>query len=653
MLAHIATLLTVAFLLLIFAGLGLAAERLTRNYLLAKVAAPAALVASLFCLEHFAALGSLRWVWPLAIVASAAIVVRRYSTLCAQWRTEVLFAGAFAYGFLWRYFFPDIDGQSEKLADLALINSFTAGGTLPPVDSWFPPYPLDVYYALQHYAVALLVRLLGCEPGFAYNLGVALMVGLIITCAGGAVAHLTTRRWQAGLLLGAFVLGGTGAVPFVHLIKQRVLLSDNMRFIGGSATPQQVNTPFGRWLAEASGVPEREAVELPAETFAYLAQLGDFHPPLSGFFLLTLALLCIALTERDAHLRVAEGVLAATVPLTLASNAWSFPLQVLLVTTWAGCRIVHGPSPRWKYFGGGLAAGAFLVHPFLMDFGYRSLDYNTALRWVPAAERTPLLLGLIVLYPVIVVLLLCWLGRGSSMGVWLAALWIGCLVFSELFYIDDVYSGRFNRFNSTLKWWPWIWAGVLLTTAAQNLKSASRVCRVGTVVVLVAATSYAVDLGAYFLRTPKPHAGRLNGAGWITADRTENAIFEYLKAQPRAIVLQRPVGGAFVPSPGMVTLTGHNAFLGWPGHEKLWRGNQALVELRRNDVRLFYEGRLEGSEEWLIENGIEHVLWLKEENTLPAGTFESIQARIQDRYYWRQFHAAGSFRIGVWSRRGG
>jgi uncharacterized membrane protein len=170
--------------------------------------------------------------------------------------------------------------------------------------------------------------------------------------------------------------------------------------------------------------------------------------------------------------------------------------------------------------------------------------------------------------------------------------------------------------------------------------------------VLVIAASYAVDLGVHLRWTPKPHAGRLNGAGWIAADRTGNAIFEYLKAQPLTIVLQRPLGGAFVPSPGMATLAGHSAFLGWPGHEKLWRGNQALVEIRRNDVVQFYEARLEKSEEWLIENGIEHVLWLKEENTLPAGTFERITEQIKGAYYWRQFYAAGSFRVGVWSRRG-
>ena len=68
-----------------------------------------------------------------------------------------------------------------------------------------------------------------------------------------------------------------------------------------------VDTAFGHWLVEQAQVPDREVVKLPSETFAYLTYLGDYHPPLSGFYLLMLALLCIALVEAGTHAACCAG----------------------------------------------------------------------------------------------------------------------------------------------------------------------------------------------------------------------------------------------------------------------------------------------------------------------------------------------------------
>jgi hypothetical protein len=52
-----------------------------------------------------------------------------------------------------------------------------------------------------------------------------------------------------------------------------------MRFIGGTATPGTVTTPFGKWLVYISGVPPQEATELALETFSYLTYRGDSIRP--------------------------------------------------------------------------------------------------------------------------------------------------------------------------------------------------------------------------------------------------------------------------------------------------------------------------------------------------------------------------------------
>jgi uncharacterized membrane protein len=300
----------------------------------------------------------------------------------------------------------------------------------------------------------------------------------------------------------------------------------------------------------------------------------------------------------------------------------------------------------------GLVGAGLLCYPFLSQFAYRAVDYGARLRLVPLGDHTPPVLGLIVLYPILAVLVLQlrW-DRREPRAVWLSLVWLGLLLLSEIFYVDDVYSGKFNRFNSTLKWWPWIQAGALLTVGAINLKAKSWLCRYGTAAVLTIVSLYAIDLGWHFAVTPKSDLGRLDGAAWITSDPIEKPILEFLERQPPAIVLQRLEAGAFTPAPALVLFARQRAFLGWPEHEKLWRGQRADIALRAAEVERFYRGELPDSAQWLLQNNIDYVLWLKGESKLPPGAFEKIDAQIRISYFWREYYRAGDFRVGFWSRR--
>jgi uncharacterized membrane protein len=300
----------------------------------------------------------------------------------------------------------------------------------------------------------------------------------------------------------------------------------------------------------------------------------------------------------------------------------------------------------------GFLGAAALCHPFLADFAYRSADYGIRFRLVPRGEHTPWLLGAILLYPVVAAVILPLLfGERKAWIVWASLMWLWLLLISETVYVDDIYSGRFNRFNTTLKWWPWIQAGALLTSGAYGLRSASRVLRYGTVAVLTVIALYAYDMTRGLVTGYKYDFGRLDGAKWITDDTVERALLEFLKAQPRGIVLQRPEAGAFTPAPALVLFAGQTAFLGWSEHEKLWRGQRADIDIRAREVAAFYAGALPHSADWLLQNGIDHVLWLKTEGKLPAGTFERIDEQIGHAYFWREYYRAGDFRVGIWSRK--
>jgi uncharacterized membrane protein len=214
-----------------------------------------------------------------------------------------------------------------------------------------------------------------------------------------------------------------------------------------------------------------------------------------------------------------------------------------------------------------------------------------------------------------------------------------------------VYSGPYNRFNTTLKWWPWIQAGALLLAGSYGLKSSSRSCRYATFVVLIVVSLYGVDMVRALTKGNKVDFGRLDGAAWITDDKIEKAMLEFLKAEPPGIVLQRLEAGAFTPAPGIALFAGKQAFLGWPEHQKLWRGQRADIGIRDAQVKEFYAGEMTKSAEWLVQNRIAYVLWLKTEIKQPPGTFDRIDNQIRSAYFWREYYRAGDFRVGVWARK--
>jgi hypothetical protein len=162
---------------------------------------------------------------------------------------------------------------------------------------------------------------------------------------------------------------------------------------------------------------------------------------------------------------------------------------------------------------------------------------------------------------------------------------------------------------------------------------------------------FSVPLGRQFLREQKAHIWQLDGAGWIRDDAAEKPILEYLRQQPRSIVLQRMEAESFTPAPSLTLHAGHQVFLGWPGHENLWRANRTDIDQRKDQLNAFYRGELQDAASWLLENEIEHVLWLKTEGRMPAGAWERIDEAIRLQYVWREHYRAGDFRVGLWSRR--
>jgi hypothetical protein len=295
--------------------------------------------------------------------------------------------------------------------------------------------------------------LLILSPGTTYNIGFCLLISLAGAAFAGGVFLVAQKTWVRVLILCGFVFGGMGMSLLVHLTDRNVPPTESWRFIGSAAMDKP---PLGPWLKaynfkyalhDPNGPPRM--MDLPAEPFAYSIYLGDYHAPLSGYYLMGISAMAAILWARTRLLRY-PMILGGTLTWVLLANPWVLPLQGLATLGWLAFgwrearRLVFAVAV-------GAAAVWLTTQSFLSNFTSAASDVRTSFKVVPWDYHTPPLLLLLVLLPTFALIALGF-ASGSPKGRWLAGLWLALLVFSEFVYVQDIYSGMYARFNTTLKW---------------------------------------------------------------------------------------------------------------------------------------------------------------------------------------------------------
>ena len=590
--------------------------------------------------------------------------------LVRAWRAEfaparlvgcfTVFGLIFLYALSWRFMYPNIDGSSEKIADFSYIASYYSGTTLPVQDAWFSPYPSTQYYSFQHYGAALMGRILLLPTGSAYNIGYCLLVALGGTAFAGAVCMVARKTWTRTVVIACFVIGGTGMTILDHFTDKGVNPWTTMRFIGSA---QMDKAPLGPWLkAYNNKFPIKEdnnyPMELPAEIYSYVVFLGDYHAPLSGYYLLGLCAMGMLLWTRTRQMRFA-CISGATLTWTLLANTWVLPLQGLLIVLWLAVN-----WRDWRLLVPAVAGGAAIVWlgawVYLSAFTAAASGYDTAVRLVPWAEHTPPLLFILLFLPTIAFIALGFLS-GNPQGRRLALLWLALLVFTEFFYVDDEYSGHYDRFNTTLKWWPWVMAGTLMTLAPFVLEQARRRwVRVVGFAFCLYPCFYAYDLFLPMYWGPKDSVGKIEGTHYLVKEEFPRLMLGRLKVEKPGVLIERPDDkGAFTDSAVIPLFAGQQMWLGWWGHELLWRENREDVRRRHDRLMLFYSGGIDGTGsnsagKWLLSQGIDYVLWYRPGDT--PELWDKINKQISPEYVWTDiltYQNEDGRRVGLWRRAPG
>jgi hypothetical protein len=664
---HLGLLFTLALLAINLWGLMLITGLYWRSRWFALTTGPLLGVTGFYAIECHHGLGpSLAGLGLASTGLSAAVIAASFSRrepawlgargtpLVREWRAEfaprrlvgclAVCAAIFLYAMAWRFTYPNIDGSSEKIADFSFICSYYTGETIPVPDVWFYPYPSTQYYSFQHYGAALMGRLLVIPPGTAYNVGFCLLIALGGTAFSGAVCMVAKSAWVRALVISGFIVGGTGTTLFVHLTDRVVSPWTGMRFIGSAPLDKP---PVGTWLRAYQG--RYPHMELPGEPFSYSIQLGDYHAPLSGYYLLGVCAMAILLWSRLRQRRYAV-IAGATLTWTLLANPWVLPLQGIGMVAWLAASFRD-----WRRLVPSVVAGAAIVWlaawVYLTVFTASAAGYNTSLRVVSWKQHTPPLEFLLFMLPTIGLSFLG-LASGTRQGIKLGLLWLTLLVFSEYFYVKDIYGGVFERFNTTLKWWPWVAAGTLMMLGPVVLEKSPRlwVRIVGTILCLYPCF-YAYDLWKPFYYGTKDSAGKIEGTHYLTTDEFARLMLGRLKVEEPGVAVERPdKAGGFVNSSVLPLFAGQRMWLGWYGHELLWRGYREDVHRRHELLFKLYDGEMPDAGTWLTAQGIDYVLWYRGDDT--PELWEKVNASIGSEYVWCDVltYPESGRRVGFWKR---
>ena len=667
---HLGLLFTLALLAINLWGLTLVAGLYWRSRWFALAIGPLLGVTAVYAIECHHGLGpSLPGMGMLGTVFSVGLIAFsfcrwvpaclgvRAQALVGAWRAEFaprrlvgcfgVCGAIFLYAMVWRFTFPNIDGSSEKIADLSFICSYYTGETIPVPDVWFSPYPSTQYYSFQHYGAALMGRLLVIPPGTAYNIAFCLLIALCGTAFSGAVCMVARKAWVRALVISGFIVGGMGMTLFVHLTDRGVSPWTSMRFIGSAPMDKP---PFGTWLKAYQG--RFAHMELPGEPFSYSIQLGDYHAPLSGYYLLGVGAMAMLLWNRIRQRRYAV-IAGGTLTWTLLANPWVLPLQGIGILAWLAAN-----RRDWRRLVPSVVAGAALVWlaawVYLSVFTATAAGYNTSVRMVAWNAHTPPLEFILFMLPSIGLALLA-LVSGTSQGPRLGLLWLAFLLFSEFFYVKDIYSGVFERFNTTLKWWPWVAAGALMTLGPFVLEQARRRwIRIAGVLLCLYPCFYAYDLWLPFWNRPKDSVGKIEGTYYLTKDEFPRLMLGRLKVEKPGVVVERPdTEGGFVDSSVLPLFAGQRMWLGWYGHELLWRAFREDVRRRHDELFKLFDGEKPEAGKWLVAQGIDYVLWYRPGDT-PA-LWEKVNKTIGAGYTWCDIltYPEDGRRVGFWRRESG
>lgn len=614
---------------------------------------PLAFVALLDFIEHLVPLPSLLLLLPALLAAALWMAITGKFFKPALIVPTAVFLVTLAFAFLVRCLQPDIDYTSDGVSDLNMVNNFLQGQTIPPPDTWMPPFRFASYYDLQHYAASIVGRLLGVGIGHADNVAHALLNSLVCVAAAGAAWRLSGEKLFATLAMPFLILAtATGSMAYLVLfchLADPWLAAD---LSSGMTRPPDAN-PIWAWLAhdlpaalqgqDANKILDHQTLRLQVPGF--WTWRNEYHANAAGHLLTILAVLVVA--ELAGPRRSTwPWVLGAIMPMLAATaSAWALPITtllcwVMLPVAWAlGRRPGDLNVALWTLF-----AAVTLLWPAFYDV--TSNPQAPEIKWIDPLDHVPLDEFLVQWWPILALwigALACW--SELSFGV----RWFLAVVPLMLIGIDTITIE--SRYNMIEKMWGYTWAVGLVGLFPVIASRKSAAFRMLTIVLLL---NGAISLGALVYKVYADGSWddarfHLEGDRYLTHDDQKKRLLDAVGQYKHATFLSGVSAYCYNEAPALTVFTGNNSYIAWFWYESN-ANNPAEAKSRAKENDDFYSGAMPNRLEFLRAKDITGVIIWPGDN-ISDDALAALKKDLAPDYDYLDCKGSGANNAGVFVKR--
>ena len=555
-------------------------------------------------------------------------------------RNELIFGSMFLIFLIIRAYNPGIyDG--EKVSDFMVLNSILKSTGLPPHDSWLSGFKIDMYYYFGAFMIATLTKLSGIPSNITYNLGMSLLPALAAVAAFGLGHNLTGDK--KGGIAAVFMLVFAGNLYPAGVISAHAL---NM-----TASPWgDVPGIMDYW--GATRIIPNTANEFPYFSFIF----GDLHAHVIAIPFVLLAITFILNVYLSKNLSKTNMVLLSLVLGSLfVINSWDYATYsalfflAILIRPWK----IEVNKPREILWDLLKRSGIVIAVPIigLLMFIFFFIDFHSSsIQGIKPVTTRTALLNFLVIYDLFLFLIVSflllhipefkykkWLMAAllafavklyfvpnfqtlavfvplailTCIGVYffyrnrdmnrlfisvMIALGLSILVFCELFYFDDPFSGFDERFNTVFKYYTQVWLLFSVASAYAIYDIIDKKYRMKKTVLVI--LSILLLLNSLYLFTGTfARTGEWKGNpgldGMAFLKKTDYGEYDALfwidkNLNGTPVILEAP-GVSYKDTSRISAFTGLPTVVGWANHEYMLRNDWGNISARIRDVDIIYD----------------------------------------------------------------
>jgi hypothetical protein len=539
-----------------------------------------ALVIIMNFIEHMVAVPSLLWLLPFTTLGFIWAIFHPEVNWKGFRLPTGIFLASFAFTLTQRALRPDILGVRDGIPDLGLMASFCLGAKVPPPISWYPDLPLSHYYALGHYAMSVLTRLLGLDVGTGFNLSSALLSAFDYFIAAAAAWRISRQKVWITLLAPLLMAGSaTGATVYLWFTVPNLDPNEADDIFSGLNNPNN-HSPLLKLLHDGC---RNELMPPGAWSWA-----GSFHSTCGGLFLVLFFVWALMEMLRRKATNWPWICVGAIPLLTIVTSTWALPFEGLLLLSalfWICYCKLFPKNFRFVLLGLGLVTA--VLAPMLSEFLVSSTCFSV--EWTGQDCRTQLVEFLVLWWPVylpLVALVFVWPKISPAVKTIIVSLPIA-LLGVELYTVG-------NRYDWVGKVWCYIYGAGWITLVPALCRRRAIPLRLLTLVLIVSSlcsfwawTSFVWHTIPWGLRDIL----HLEGTGPYRWDPVQSKLLLALsRVKGQTILTGKPSGGG---SPPLAAFTGNRIDVAW------WSFTDGLVggapwpmaQDRGRQVEDFYAGK--------------------------------------------------------------